>query len=163
MHKIYQLKHVFILANRMEILTTSGPKGTHENLYSTNSSNPDHYDNTEITSDVKTSLSKDEIPLPKRGYRNESIIVYDDATSNSKLNTSCKAMVHEPSEYITMKAKCLKETSFKNKESSSMKDNEYTSMKNKEHTSKQSNGKFKFSCNRKVKIPKGILKLLSLN
>ncbi|XP_071175806.1 uncharacterized protein [Mytilus edulis] len=127
------------VAKRMEILTTSGPKGTHENLYSTNSSNPDHYDNTEITSDVKTSLSKDEIPLPKRGYRNESIIVYDDATSNSKLNTSCKAIVHEPSEYITMKPKCLEETSFKNKESSSMKDNEYTSMKNKELASKQSN------------------------
>ncbi|XP_076110090.1 uncharacterized protein LOC143078916 isoform X2 [Mytilus galloprovincialis] len=127
------------VAKRMEILTTSGSKGTHENLYSTNSSNPDHYDNTEITSDVKTSLSKDEIPLPKRGYRNESIIVYDDATSNSKLNTSCKAMVHEPSEYITMKPKCLEETSFKNKESSSMKDNEYTSMKNKELASKQSN------------------------
>ncbi|XP_063441965.1 uncharacterized protein LOC134722285 [Mytilus trossulus] len=123
------------VAKRMDILTTSGPKDTHENLYSTNSSNPDHYDNTAITSAVKTSLSGDEIPLPKRGYRNESIIVYDDAISNSKLNISCNAVVHEPSEYITMKPKYLEETSSKKKECSSMKDNDYTSMKNKEHTS----------------------------
>ncbi|XP_052060055.1 uncharacterized protein LOC127700553 isoform X2 [Mytilus californianus] len=127
------------VAKRMEILTTSGPSGTQENLYSTNSSNSDHYDNTAIKPDVKTSLSKNKISLPKRENKGDSIVVYDDAISNDKLVISCKATVHEPCEYITMKPKDKEDRSMMNKEDRSMKDKEDRSMKDKEYTSMKSN------------------------